>query len=114
MNKTVQLTEDDYWKPSAAERLLTRAIRSGRVPRHVSFIMDGNRRHARRHGLRNYESYAMGYDRALDTVEFARRVGVRYVSYYMFSVENFKRTSDQVNSLMSVFTYMLKRFITDL
>lgn len=64
------------------------------VPRHVAFIMDGNRRWARRRQLRTAEGHKMGYQALKNLLEFCEAFGVRTVSVYAFSIENFKRSAE--------------------
>lgn len=70
------------------------------LPRHVGYIVDGNRRWAKAHGLPVYEGHLAGYT-ALKEVGLATlAAGVEYMSAYVFSTENWKRSADEVRKLM--------------
>jgi len=81
------------------------------VPRHLGFIVDGNRRWAQSHGLPAYEGHLAGYNALWDVVVAAIDAGVSYVSLYTFSTENWKRAESEVNNLMKL---MMRLFKTDL
>jgi len=77
------------------------------VPEHIGFIVDGNRRWAKKHGLPTYEGHLAGYN-ALKEVAFAcMEAGVRYMSLYIFSTENWKRSQEEVKGLMSLVMRLL-------
>ncbi|PID32729.1 di-trans,poly-cis-decaprenylcistransferase [Candidatus Saccharibacteria bacterium] len=72
------------------------------LPKHIGFIIDGNRRWAKKHGLPAYEGHLAGKNVLEDVlVEFLDR-GVKYASAYVFSTENWKRSEDEVSRLMSL------------
>lgn len=80
------------------------------IPRHVGYIIDGNRRWAKQHGLPTYEGHLAGYN-ALKDVAFATlEQGIAYMSIYIFSTENWKRSQEEVSNLMSL---ILRLFTTD-
>ena len=72
------------------------------VPSHVGFILDGNRRWARMHSLPEYDGHLAGYNALLDVVEACFEQGVKYVSVYAFSAENWKRDKTEVSSIMQL------------
>lgn len=81
------------------------------VPRHVGVIVDGNRRWARQHGLPTYEGHLAGYNAMKDVAIELLAEGVEYLSAYIFSTENWKRSADEVKKLMSL---VLKLLSSDL
>ncbi len=81
------------------------------VPRHIGFIVDGNRRWAKQHGLPAYEGHMAGYNTLQDVLTETLDQGVEYVSAYVFSTENWKRSEDEVGRLMGL---ILKIFTADL
>lgn len=81
------------------------------VPRHIGYIVDGNRRWAKQHGLPAYEGHLAGYNALKDVVEATFDAGVDYVSAYIFSTENWKRSQDEVRRLMGL---VLKLLTADL
>ena len=87
------------------------------VPRHVGYILDGNRRWAKKHGLPTYEGHLAGYNALKDVIEATADAGVKYVSFYTFSTENWNRAEEEVRGLMKLirrlFTSDLKQLIKD-
>ncbi len=71
-----------------------------RVPTHVGCVMDGNGRWAQKRGLPRTEGHAAGEEALLDAVEGALRLGIRWLTVYAFSTENWKRPADEVRYLM--------------
>ena len=70
------------------------------VPRHVACVMDGNGRWAARRGLPRTDGHAAGEEAIFDTVEGALEVGIRHLTLYAFSTENWRRPADEVRYLM--------------
>jgi undecaprenyl diphosphate synthase len=73
---------------------------SGAVPGHVALVMDGNGRWANRRGLSRIEGHRAGEASLLDVVAGAIQVGVKHLSVYAFSTENWARSPDEVRFLM--------------
>ena len=80
-------------------------------PSHVGFIVDGNRRWAKKHGLPTYEGHLAGYNAIQEVAIAALDSGVKYVSAYVFSTENWKRSQSEVGKLMGL---VLKLLTSDL
>ena len=78
------------------------------TPRHLGFIVDGNRRWAKKHGLPSYEGHLAGYNALKDVIIATADAGVEYVSLYTFSTENWQRATDEVNNLMGLMLRLLK------
>lgn len=83
------------------------ADRNPTVPAHIGFIVDGNRRWAKQHGLPSYEGHLAGYNALKDVLIETLGSGVKYASAYVFSTENWKRSQDEVGRLMGLFVKML-------
>jgi undecaprenyl diphosphate synthase len=71
-----------------------------RIPEHVGCVMDGNGRWAQKRGLKRTDGHAAGEEALFDTVHGALDVGVRWLTVYAFSTENWKRPVDEVRFLM--------------
>ena len=71
-----------------------------RVPEHVAVIMDGNGRWAKRRGEERVFGHAHGVESVRATVEAALESGVRYLTLYAFSTENWNRPKEEVDALM--------------
>lgn len=72
------------------------------IPRHVGYIIDGNRRWAKKHGLPSYEGHLAGYNALKDVGIATLEAGAEYMSVYVFSTENWKRSVDEVKRLMGL------------
>lgn len=75
-------------------------IDPSRVPAHVACVMDGNGRWAQRQGLPRTEGHAAGEHALFDTIEGALELGIKWLTVYAFSTENWKRPRDEVRFLM--------------
>ena len=87
------------------------------VPNHLGFIVDGNRRWAKEHGLPSSEGHRRGYE-VLKKVAYAcKDRGIKYLSAYIFSTENWGRSADEVGYLMKLFLFAfrhdMRKFIDD-
>ena len=78
-------------------------------PEHVAIILDGNRRWAKRRGLPQLKGHQKGFDNILDLAPYIIDKGVKYLSVFAFSTENFKRTEEEVKYLMDLFVDMFKK-----
>jgi len=72
-----------------------------RIPTHVAIVMDGNGRWAQQRGLKRTEGHAAGEQALFDTVEGALDIGLRWLTVYAFSTENWRRPLDEVRFLMN-------------
>jgi undecaprenyl diphosphate synthase len=72
------------------------------IPRHIGYVVDGNRRWAKKHGLPVYEGHLAGYNSLKDVALATLAEGVEYMSAYVFSTENWKRSADEVKGLMGL------------
>lgn len=85
------------------------AIPADLVPRHVALIMDGNGRWAKQRGLPRTEGHKRGEDSLFDVIEGCVELGVKYLSAYAFSTENWKRSPDEVRFLMGFNRDVIRR-----
>ena len=81
------------------------------VPAHVAIILDGNGRWAKKRGLPRTMGHREGCKVVEQTVEDAARLGIRYLTVYGFSTENWKRSEDEVSTLMQLFRFYMKRLL---
>lgn len=72
------------------------------TPTHIGFIVDGNRRWAKQHNLPAYEGHLAGHVALREVLRTAVEAGVRFITFYVFSTENWKRSQDEVNRLMGM------------
>ena len=78
-------------------------INLDKLPNHIAIIMDGNGRWALQHGLDRVGGHHKGVDSVRDIAEAAADLGIRYLTLYTFSTENWSRPKDEVDALMSLF-----------
>ena len=74
-----------------------------RIPTHIAIIMDGNGRWAKALGKERYEGHLEGVNSVRECIKAARRNGVKYLTLYAFSTENWGRPIEEVNALMELF-----------
>lgn len=84
---------------------------SSETPKHIGYIVDGNRRWAKKHGLPYYEGHLAGHNVLKDVATETFDQGVKYMSIYVFSTENWRRSKDEVSRLMKL---VMKILTTDL
>src|SRR5262245_13218205 len=72
------------------------------LPRHVAIIMDGNGRWAKRRGLPRIEGHRKGADSVRDVVRAAREIGLKALTLYAFSSQNWDRPPEEVRTLMEL------------
>ncbi|ACN99547.1 di-trans,poly-cis-decaprenylcistransferase [Sulfurihydrogenibium azorense Az-Fu1] len=73
-----------------------------KIPNHVAIIMDGNGRWAKRRGLDRVYGHKEGVKAVEKTIKFAKKVGIKYLTLFAFSTENWQRPIDEVNTIMSL------------
>src|SRR5512145_2040812 len=89
------------------EEALARQVNFDRLPQHVAVIMDGNGRWAAQRHLPRVEGHRAGIESVRDVVESSARIGIKVLTLYAFSVENWKRPASEISTLMS----LLKRYL---
>lgn len=77
-------------------------INKDRIPRHVAIIMDGNGRWAKRQGLARMFGHRQGVETVHNITELAAELGIKYLTLYAFSTENWNRPKEEVDALMSL------------
>ena len=95
----MQAQPDQTQQPSAPE---------AETPQHVAFIMDGNGRWAAQRGLPRLEGHKTGVDRLEGVLEFLAGKGVKYVTVYAFSTENWNRPAEEVQGIMELLSDALQ------
>jgi undecaprenyl diphosphate synthase len=108
-------------KPSPSEfftskrgRDLFKRLDVTRVPAHVAIIMDGNGRWAAKRGLPRAAGHRAGAKAIEEAIASAIECGIRYLTIYSFSTENWRRSTEEVSALMSLFVEVLKAKMNDL
>lgn len=80
-----------------------------KIPSHVAIIMDGNGRWAKSRGLPRIEGHRRGVETVRTVTDAGRELGLRTLTLYAFSVENWKRPQDEVGALMGLLEYYLQK-----
>lgn len=93
----------EYIFPNPPEGLDPRALRIEAVPEHIAVIMDGNGRWAKKRALNRLKGHKAGIEAVRETIRCASDLGVRYLTIYSFSTENWKRPEEEVVGLMDLF-----------
>lgn len=84
------------------------AMQDNSIPTHLGLILDGNRRWAKDHGLTTKQGHRQGYQNLKTIANAAIKYGVKYVSAYVFSTENWQRDRQEVKDIMNILRWVLK------
>jgi ditrans,polycis-polyprenyl diphosphate synthase len=90
------------WALQQLRELLIATLKCGPIPQHIAFVMDGNRRYARNNHLETVEGHHLGFEALARILEVCYKSGVKVVTIYAFSIENFKRSRYEVDGLMDL------------
>lgn len=91
------------------KKLQADLVKAGKIPRHVAIIMDGNGRWAKRKGNMRSFGHKAGVDSVRDITEACAQIGVKYLTLYTFSTENWNRPKAEVNALMHILVNTLRK-----
>nr|XP_033812217.1 dehydrodolichyl diphosphate synthase complex subunit DHDDS [Geotrypetes seraphini] len=95
------------------ERLCANIIKAGPMPKHVAFIMDGNRRYAQKCHVERQQGHSRGFEKLAETLRWCLNLGIHEVTVYAFSIENFKRSEDEVQGLMELARQKFARLLEE-
>ncbi|KAA0198746.1 Ditrans polycis-polyprenyl diphosphate synthase ((2E 6E)-farnesyl diphosphate specific) [Fasciolopsis buskii] len=98
-------------KYSFVQRCCLRILKCGPIPKHVGFIMDGNRRYANKKNMACSAGHAQGFLKLSEALSWCRDFGVEELSVYAFSIENFKRKQSEVNFLFQLASNKLQELL---
>jgi len=102
-------------KEQTPDELLQAQLKnSGEIPVHIAIIMDGNGRWAKSHGLPRVAGHKQGIETVRDIVEASSQIGVKILTLYTFSTENWKRPVEEVSILMRLLLNNLKERVDEL
>ena len=88
---------------------LTEEVKRYPVPQHIAIIMDGNRRYAIEQGMPAYKGHEIGKDKLEEVVKWCHELGVKILTVFAFSTDNFKRPKEEVEHLMKLFEEDLRK-----
>ncbi|GAA0734960.1 isoprenyl transferase [Clostridium oceanicum] len=89
-------------------------ITKGNIPSHIAIIMDGNGRWAKERNLPRYMGHKAGVETIREIVKECSKLGVKYLTLYAFSTENWKRPKDEVSALMKLLVQYLRKEVKEL
>src|SRR5579863_1438816 len=104
----------DVLRPGDPDLELAQAIDPARLPAHIAVIMDGNGRWAKRRSLPRVAGHQAGIGPVRSTVETCARLGIKVLTLYAFSVENWKRPRAEVETLWRLLRFYLRKELPDL
>lgn len=105
----MQESLEGFIEPGSEEDQLVRKIDFSKLPRHVAVIMDGNGRWAKKRSLPRVEGHRAGAESVREVVETCARLGIKYITLYAFSKENWKRPRREVATLWRLLEEYLKK-----
>jgi len=97
-----------------ADRLKQRILKKGRLPEHIAIIMDGNGRWAKKRGLPRISGHTAGVRTVKRVVRAAGEIGLKFLTLYTFSTENWKRPREEVSAIMKLLEVTTRREINEL
>jgi undecaprenyl diphosphate synthase len=100
--------------PGGQDYALARAVDPARLPAHIAIIMDGNGRWARRRNLPRVAGHKAGVEPVRATVDTCARLGLRAVTLYAFSIENWKRPQAEVDTLWRLLRMYLRAELAEM
>ncbi|XP_072357084.1 dehydrodolichyl diphosphate synthase complex subunit DHDDS isoform X2 [Scyliorhinus torazame] len=95
------------------ERLCASILKVGPMPEHVAFIMDGNRRYAQKCRVEREQGHSRGFEKLAETLRWCLNLNIREVTVYAFSIENFKRSKEEVDGLMELARQKFTRLLEE-
>ncbi|KAI0884861.1 Undecaprenyl diphosphate synthase [Annulohypoxylon maeteangense] len=99
------------WVIRSGRELLIGTLKQGPIPQHVAFEMDGNRRFAKNHKIETIEGHHLGFEALARVLEICYKCGVKVVTVYAFSIENFNRPRHEVSGLMAMAKVKLEQLV---
>lgn len=103
-----------FWSiVSFLRRCLFLVISIRPIPRHIAFIMDGNRRFAKKRKMMDGDGHRVGFLALMSMLKYCYELGVTYVTVYAFSIDNFKRNPEEVQSLMDLMQEKIEGLIKE-
>lgn len=103
-----------YFKANKKEEKTKFELDADNIPQHVAIIMDGNGRWAKAKNLPRTMGHKAGVESIRRVIKEADKLGVKYITLYAFSTENWKRPKDEVNALMKLLVQYLRSEVSEL
>ena len=103
-----------FFKANKDDENINFELDKDNIPKHVAIIMDGNGRWAKNRNLPRTMGHKAGVETIRRVVKEADRLGIKYITLYAFSTENWKRPKDEVNALMKLLVQYLRQEVVGL
>jgi len=84
------------------------------IPTHIGIILDGNRRWAKEKGLSTFSGHKKGVDNVREILKHAQKLGVKYLTFYCFSTENWDRAEKEIGYLMNLFITFIEKNLDEM
>lgn len=97
----------------STRKMFVTSYRGKTPPQHIAIIMDGNRRFAKKLGLKVTQGHVYGKDKVKDLARWCRELKIPIVTVYAFSTENFNRREEEIDTLMKQFQIAFREFADD-
>lgn len=91
-----------------------KTARERRIPTHIAIVMDGNGRWAKKRGLPRQAGHRVGAETFRTIANYAKSIGLKYLTVYAFSTENWKREKEEVDAIMELLEKYLREAIADM
>ncbi len=88
-------------------------MKQSKIPAHICIILDGNRRYAKKYGIPKFKGHEKGYNKIKDVLKWCVELGIKEVTLYCLSTENFKRSKEEVDYLFNLFRSRIGDFKKD-
>ncbi|MGK5594758.1 MAG: isoprenyl transferase [Parachlamydiaceae bacterium] len=112
MTLSLDLAEDKMLRYYSEERISS--LQAYKMPSHIAFILDGNRRWAKRSSCGVAEGHRQGADTLMEMIKAAKELGIQVLTLYVFSTENWQRPQSEVHALMWLFESYIRSQIDEM
>ncbi|XP_031567033.1 dehydrodolichyl diphosphate synthase complex subunit DHDDS-like [Actinia tenebrosa] len=103
----------DKRNTSCIRNFCSSVLKTGEIPKHVAIIMDGNRRFAKKVNCERSKGHEKGFEKLTEVLEWCFELGIPEVTVYAFSIENFKRSKEEVDGLMCLAKQKFERLLEE-
>lgn len=100
-------------KRTWSQKFFGKVLKCGPLPKHIAIIMDGNRRYAKNHNLKKIDGHMSGFEKLVEALNWCFTMDVKEVTVYAFSIENFKRSKEEVDGLFNLARQKFERLLDE-
>jgi ditrans,polycis-polyprenyl diphosphate synthase len=95
------------------QKLFGNFLTYGPIPKHIAIIMDGNRRFAKQNKVEKINGHNKGFEKLTEVLFWCNRLGIKEVTVYAFSIENFKRSKEEVEQLFNLARKKFEKLVSE-